>query len=383
MITPREIEEKAIRKFKSYLVSVIDGTSIFPLFIVANKKGSPDFSVRHKELEQLIGKSKERLGFGYSLQYKTVNTRKHGIQDEIEAICFNTEEDYIQFLNKQDAIVSYKNQLQWLLQWRPAVKSWLVLSPSSIFDYLLCWKEICSVVDFLIKHDVSGYYLRSLPVPVHTKFISQYQTVIFSLLQHLEPGRFTTEITDTEEILGLRRKPYLFTLRWLDKPMATECSSGMTIFATTVDYLKTIDWPVRQIIFVENETNLYLLPVIKNTLAIFSAGKALHLLREIPMLNLSALYYWGDLDEDGFTMLNDIRGLYPQIKSLLMDENTIAFHQHEMDKQPAKYKHRVLTNLTDNESRAFNIVSTVNGRIEQEKLKQDYIQQIIQSLFLQ
>jgi hypothetical protein len=65
-----------------------------------------------------------------------------------------------------------------------------------------------------------------------------------------------------------------------------------------------VQWDIRRVILVENETNLYLLPAMPFTLAVFSSGKALHLLGEIGLFGALALYYWGDLDEEGFIMLN-------------------------------------------------------------------------------
>lgn len=378
MITPQEIGGKALRKYGDYLRSLIQGSSFFPLPIRADKKAPADFGLRHKALEALISHSKDRTGFGYSLGYRKVVTRQHGEQDEVEVVRFNTEEDYLRFLNKEIEAAEFKDGLGQLLAWQPTLKDWLLQQPpDTLLQYQPAWKGICGVVDYLLTHDVRNLYLRTLQVPVHTKFIQRYKAVIFSLLQFLQPARFGNEGHTLEEALGLRKKPHLFALRWLDLAMAEQFSAGMEVFGVSVDYLKQVAWPVKQIILVENETNLYLLPEMAGSMALVSAGGALHLLKDIPLFRNTQLYYWGDLDEKGFTMLRDVRLYYPHVISVLMDEAVVMHHQLEMDTQPHRYREHDLSVLTGSEKRAFSLLSANNGRIEQEKLDQHYMQECL------
>ncbi|MBO9564754.1 MAG: hypothetical protein J7621_18405 [Niastella sp.] len=376
MITPREIAGKALRKYTDYLRSVIQGISLFPLYIPADKKGSADFAARHKELEGLIGASKERTGYGYSLEYKKVITRKHGEQDEVTAVFFEQEADYVRFLDKVAQTEDFKLTLEQLLQWRPVIKDWLLQqSPDILFQHKDGWNGICVVVDYLLSHDVAGHYLRTIPVPVHTKFIQRYSAVIYSLLKYLQPARFDKAAFGLEETLGLLKKPHLFMLRWLDDDCCKKYSAGMGVFGITIDYLKSVSWPVRRIILVENETNLFLLPALPGTFGLACGGGALHLLKEIPLFSNSLLYYWGDLDEKGFVLLHDMRLYYPHVKSLLMEDEVIAFHQDEMDSQPKHYRERELPALTTTEKSAYVFLSAHQGRIEQEKLNQAFLQE--------
>jgi hypothetical protein len=107
---------------------------------------------------------------------------------------------------------------------------------------------------------------------------------------------------------------------------------------------------------------------------ICSHGKALHLLKEIPFLQNTALYYWGDLDEDGFAMLNAIRSYYDHITSLFMDDVTITCHQAELAVKGITYRKRELDLLQPHENRAYQLLLPGNLWVEQEKLHQSYIQ---------
>ena len=39
------------------------------------------------------------------------------------------------------------------------------------------------------------------------------------------------------------------------------------------------------------------------------------------------MFYWGDLDIDGFRILRDLRGVFPEVRSILMDEETLNGHR--------------------------------------------------------
>lgn len=59
-------------------------------------------------------------------------------------------------------------------------------------------------------------------------------------------------------------------------------------------------------------------------IVIFGFGYAVNLLVDAQCLQGRELYYWGDLDPDGLTILSRLRQYYPQVKSLLMDHQ--CFH---------------------------------------------------------
>ena len=149
--------------------------------------------------------------------------------------------------------------------------------------------------------------------------------------------------------------------------------NSIEMIGLTSDTLKNADWPVKEIWLVENETNLYLMPERKDAIVIFSKGYAMDLLYGIPMFQKAKLFYWGDLDEDGFVMLHRMRKHYPHLRSIFMDTVTVELHQEEIGKQPGKYKIEKLEFLTEGEKQAFDILKLRNGRLEQEKLRQQFI----------
>ena len=74
-----------------------------------------------------------------------------------------------------------------------------------------------------------------------------------------------------------------------------------------------------------------------------------------------------------FAMLNDFRGLYPHVQSRFMDIACINTHLPYLDIQPRMYRKDKLDRLTREEHEAFDLLVQKNGRLEQEKLLQSYV----------
>lgn len=84
--------------------------------------------------------------------------------------------------------------------------------------------------------------------------------------------------------------------------------------------------------------------------------------------------YWGDLDEDGYLILDNMRGYYPHVECVLMDEATVAFHPSEMREGPFQGK-RTDLRLHADEAAGYRLLIERGGRIEQEQLQQAYVQE--------
>lgn len=72
MIAPTEIKKKAESKYCTYLQSIVEGESFRPIIIAGNKKPDENTVKFEKELTDLINQSKEKKGYGYTIEFKTV-----------------------------------------------------------------------------------------------------------------------------------------------------------------------------------------------------------------------------------------------------------------------------------------------------------------------
>lgn len=283
-------------------------------------------------------------------------------------------------LQKEKELIDFKNQLATLVHWQPGIRTLLHARPELVLELRNAWAQIQKVVDYLLLHDVSHHYIRSIPVPVHSKFMENHKQVIAAVIRNIIPGKFSAEQITLEQMLNIQPKPQLYTLRWLDPALSERYMHGMEVTGVTVEWLCKLNWDIKEVWLEENETNIYLIPQRKDAIAIFSRGYAMSALGQIPFFNHVQLYYWGDLDEDGFIMLNTMHRYYQNLKSIFMNEQTLLQHAAEFDLQSAKYRATDLNHLTHEERAAFNILKHHNGRLEQERIRQNYIMQQLSEL---
>lgn len=361
------------KSYTPYLQDLVNGRPFEPITLRGGKK-KPETTVElHQAIRSFQKYEKQAGKNGWVIKWQQWTSKKLGKQQWPATIEVATEDDFLYLINKRNEAGLFKAQLDTILHWRPAMQSWLAGRPGKVLELRQEWPKIFSVVDYLLHNKVDEFFLRSVPVPVHTKFLEQHKRGIYSILHCLDKSSFPIADADLEHALSLQKKPFLFPVRWLDGGLAVQLSAGMQVFAVPADYLKTQSWQPEKVILVENETNLYTLPPVNGCVAICSYGQALHLLKEIEFLKYTRLYYWGDMDERGFCMLNDMRGYYPHVESLFMDVDTLGFHKDDVYDKQEKYKGRELSLLQTHERAAYEQLIAGNMWLEQERLQQEFV----------
>lgn len=378
------------RKYTLYLKGVILGEPFVPI-VYSKKIILPDTTAASMDIFMpACLKHEKRAGqAGWTIDWKVKSHKPKIFPRQKWPVKFvvTTETDYLYLLKKEKEVASFKKQLQELLTWNNAISAWLAAKPDRVLGLKHVWKGVCSVVDYVLSEkDLSSYYLTTLNVPVHTKFIKENSSSILSLLKHLDPLRFPKEVNDIEEALGVKKAPYLRPVRWLDSSLADQYTEKIKILGLTRETLSAIDWDVSEIWLVENKDNLYLLPDRKNALAIFGEGRGVLETGFIPArYQHKQLFYWGDLDAEGFYILHLLRKLYPHTQSVLMDVATVSFHQQKMNIVKSNNR-QLLGELSSAETAAYQLLTSQSqqpalaGRIEQQQLEQQYVQTYLQQI---
>ncbi|WP_127127662.1 Wadjet anti-phage system protein JetD domain-containing protein [Pseudoflavitalea rhizosphaerae] len=363
------------KKYAVYLGSLITGEHFFPVRLRGLTKPANTVQL-HNATKDFVEFEKKETRPGWAIEWETWSSKKLGVQKWPANITIEAEEDYLYILDKVAEIQKYKMLVQQLLNWQPVLRPWLANKPQRVLELSEQWQHLMAVIDYVKDHDLSEFYLRSIPVPVHTKFIKQYESILLSLLKQIAPERFPVEVNDIGRALGVKAKPVLYPIRWLDPGMAVRYTAGIVTLAVSSEDLKKMDPEISEVWLVENETNLFLLQNRQNAVGLVSKGNALHVLSDVPFFKKARLLYWGDLDEAGFRMLHQFRQLYPALESILMDEETLKYHQQGMriiDTRNIKMELK----LKETELTAFGHLRETKGRIEQEQLDQAFVQQYL------
>jgi len=92
------------------------------------------------------------------------------------------------------------------------------------------------------------------------------------------------------------------------------------------------------------------------------------------------LYYWGDIDTHGFAILSRLRHYYPQVKSLLMNQETLdKFMDLSVYESLEKSEQNALSHLTDEENSLYQQLQHSLIRLEQERISFLYLQQALRN----
>ncbi|GHT15370.1 hypothetical protein AGMMS4956_15160 [Bacteroidia bacterium] len=375
MITPNEIKSKAEKRYISFLQSVVEGISFTAIVILGNKKPSKNISEYQSELKALLANSKEQKGFGYTVKFQTIKKKDIGTQDIPTEISFQTETDFLKYLHKEKEVAAFRESTKIILTEFPELKDWLVKYPQKVIDNQDKWDDILKVCNYCKANPKPNLYIRELPIQVHTKFIENNKFIIKELLDVLISEHINQNKKEFEKRFNLKFAEPLVRFRILDKNIAQTYFSGIDDLSIPVSQFEQLNLPIKRAFIVENKMNILTFPVINETIVLFGCGYGVEMLNNIQWLDNIDLFYWGDFDTDGFQILSQFRGYFPFVKSVLMDKQTFdRFFENDIG-IPTKIK--TILNLTDEEQELYKLLKDNNWRLEQEKIPQRYVNEII------
>lgn len=393
MITVTEIIKKSENIYPDYLKAIISGETFFPKVIRSDKSVSNDFNEMRNELAEVIEFSKDRKGFGYTIAYKQVNTRKHGIQNLPEEISFQNETDYLKFLHREKEAQIFKNNSNKILTQFPELIDWIKRCPRKVIDNSKQWNELLLVCNYFKENPQPNLYIRELPVKVHTKFIENNKGILLDLMNVVLPNESINEEFKTtkefEKRFGLKFNQSQIRVRVLDRAISNKHLSGLTDLVITEEEFCELQIPCNKVFVFENKTNysnlmnFLTLPQMENTIGIFGSGFSVSKLKKALWLANKEIFYWGDIDTHGFQILSQIRGYFPNTKSIMMDFETLNTFKEDWDTGEPIYAHS-FPNLNSEEQELFQFVKADNIntiRLEQEKISQEYVLKALGKLY--
>jgi hypothetical protein len=260
---------------------------------------------------------------------------------------------------------------------QPVLQSWLLRRPLQALELGDRWPRLLSVVAWLQAHPRPNVYLRQVDVPgVDSKFIEAHRGLLSELLElALPPQAIDASAMGAAQFArryGFLDKPVRIRFRLLDArvPMLPGCH-GLSDITLDAASLAALDLPVERVFITENETNFLAFPEVERGLVVFGAGYGWNALTQAAWLQRCALHYWGDIDTHGFAILDQLRALYPQVASLLMDRETLLAHREQWGEEPAPVRHD-LPRLSDAERAVYDGIRFDHHqprlRLEQERL---------------
>jgi hypothetical protein len=389
MITQSQIRKKALVPWNSgaFLKSCINGPPIFPLEIRFRTPGGKEILEKYdavrKWIRTLRHHSKETKPKGYDIVWRDIRHRTLGEQQMPQRILFSTAQDWLFYIQKEAAHRDFLDMAAQTGAALPELLPYLSQQPLKILKHAAHWPKILTVCRWFKTHPMPRKYIRQLDITgVDTKFIETQKSVLMDLLPLvLEEAHYQSTITGLakhgfERKFGLKYDPPLVRLRFLDPALIQIGFSDITV---SLAELAQTDPGAKTIFITENKINGLAFPQVKHSLVIFGLGYGVEMLPDIPWLGEKDIIYWGDIDTHGFAILSQIRGYFPNVRSILMNRKTLLDHKALWGAEdPAKRYAGDLPHLTSEEYELFvelkqNKLST-HLRLEQERVRFSAVQ---------
>lgn len=384
LINSKIIREKALKKWKSYLQSIITGEEFFPLNIKfagpTPSEALKNYALLDKWISDLRDSSKENKGFGYTVEYTLINNRRIGKQNMPDKIYFENESDYLKFTGLSKEADIFKSNYKILIDQYPELHEWVLKYPQKLIEYNSVFTGLLKVADYFKINPKPQVYIREIDAGVHSKFIENNKGILREILDIVIADNVNPGETDFEKRFNLKSPQPLIRMKILDLELANHYFSGITDISIPSDEFSKLSLPVTDVIIIENKTsfsnilNFLTLPQLKNTIALFGKGFGVTLCGKAEWLNKARIRYWGDIDPHGFMILSNFRKYFPHTESVMMDEKTFqTFYDCAVEGEVLAFTMDL--RLSSEEAALFeklNVKGTVN-RLEQEFIGNDYV----------
>jgi hypothetical protein len=367
MLTPADIVTRARRAYPEFLRGRLRGEPFAPLSFPVGALPA-EYRELQRGIERLLAQAQH-----YRVEQHTRITRAYGEQSLPVRVWIDSAADLLRLIDKTAECAAFEADVALIRAALPQLEPWLEANVQRVIEHHGAWPELLAVCAYFLANPRPNRYARELPIAVHTKFIEEHTGILRRLLDALLPAEaIAASETAFESRYGLRYDEALVRLRVLDPALLAWLGWPLSDVSAPVSELAGLALNDLDCIIVENKLVFLTLPALPNALAIFGGGFSVDRLARLPWLHACRLWYWGDLDAQGFQILSRLRSAFLQAHSLLMDAPTLAaFEGFVVPGTPCAATE--LPGLSAAEQALFARLAGANLRLEQERIAYAYV----------
>jgi len=311
------------------------------------------------------------------IEWRDVRHRVHGLQRMPDMLWIDHADDALALIGRRRDAERLQQLVAITRDELPALLPWLARRPLRTIELADDWPRLLAVVGWLLAHPRPGVHLREVDVPgVHSKFIEAQRGVLGELLDLALPADAIAAeaagVGGFSRRYGFRDKPVRIRFRVLDPALRVLPGvAGLPDITLDADSFTSLDIALRRVFITENETNFLAFPSLPDAIVLFGAGYGFSSLAGAQWMQRCELHYWGDIDTHGFAILDQLRGHFGHVASLLMDRRTLEMHEAQWGEESAPIAHD-LHRLTSDERALFDDLRDnrirPRLRLEQERI---------------
>lgn len=350
-------------RYVDFLRSVVNGSPFFPLQVRFGKpSATEDFDKLRSEITALT-----KANLGCQIEWTEVNSRRWGKQRLPERVEFVDETSYLRAVGKTKEVARFRENLTLTREKCPALIPLAEARPLDVVEFADVWPGLLEVCCYFQSHPRPNLYARELPLAVDTKFVENHEAVLTRLLAPVLPPQAIVEANRFGERFGLRYDEPQIRFRILDESLHATLGVPFSDVSLPLSRFHRLGWQKLRVVVSENKMTFLTLPQLPQAIGIWGAGNAAALLHNVFWLRDCQIFYWGDLDAQGFEILSRLRDAFPQTQSLMMDKGTYHRFQ-QLSVLGVATKPKPALRLTPSEVEAYTIVQASNARLEQERI---------------
>ncbi|MBI9108844.1 MAG: hypothetical protein JEZ04_19030 [Spirochaetales bacterium] len=368
-----------------FLRALVTGDVLFPFEFSLKSPAPLQLSERFNEVRIWVQEIKagcEKAGI--RLEWRNINHRQLGRNSIPNRVVFDDLPQLADFTGKKAELRRFETSLRHISASYPQLSVWAGAHP---FDLIGCSGQLdrlLSIVLWIKNNPRPGIYLRQLSLPgVDTKFIEKNRKLLSQWLDIILEPQFIDEryqgVAKFEPRYGFLQRPGLVRFRILAPGRTINGFSDMTVPATEFARWKP---DLKCVFIVENDITALSFPDADDSLLIFGRGYNFNELAAAHWLNEKELWYWGDIDTHGFAILSQFRGIFPRVRSFLMDRETLMNHRAHWGAEPKQVAAEALPNLTKEEAALYadlkNDVILSGLRLEQEFINFSFLKKFLE-----
>ncbi|MDA3937829.1 MAG: DUF2220 family protein [Spirochaetia bacterium] len=388
LVDLKQIKTRLIGQWEKgrFLKDYLDKKELFPLYIPLkgpNPSEMVDNFTEVKDWVQEIRKKCEQQDI--PLEWKKVNHRQLGRNELPQKISFSSIQELALFLGKDRELKIFLEGFDQLRFKFPGLILWTLKYPFDLIKSQADLEKLISILEWRIENSKPLIFLRQLSLSgVDTKFIESYKRLLsqwFDIILNLDEVNWDIKgVSKFEERYGFLSRPELIRFRLLDPH---ERIGGFSDISVPTEEFSHYIPKSKRIFITENDVTGLAFPPLKDSMVVFGRGYNFENLVQSRWLHEKELWYWGDLDTHGFAILSQFRGIFPSVRSFLMDRETLMAHKVHWgeEKTPCTSE---LSHLTKDESSLYDELRfdsiKPNLRLEQEFIGFAYAEEIIRAL---
>ena len=386
MINPVEIRRWAEGKYPALIDAHFRGETLFPLEVTRFGRTDPNETAEEidRQIRQLLDGSVEVMcpdlpaiarpkgRPGYSVAMGLSRMRRHGEQPLPTRVWFEGLDDFLVFLGKKGEWFQLLNDVAALDVAGVASAAWARQNARVLLARISAGEgtALALALAAFQARPLPSCFAREIALPgISGKFIEDHLELIAEILREIgSPAWQPSESAYLQ--LGLRQTSRLLRLMILDGNRAD--------YGVSQPSWRQLPAGTNQLLIVENLRTFLTLPALPGVVALYGEGHAAQTLSNLSWLGSVPTYYWGDLDSNGFAILNSLRRLFAHVTSVMMDAETLNAHTGLLT-SAAKLKKPSFELLTPNERSAAMFAQDQGQGIEQEKIPIGHAHQILRA----